>query len=281
MKPQFQPYLLYLLPFICLLLFGGVGCKSSKKVEGLKKPPSAEIPVPLETEEIRLEKKLAAMSFADSTVIKKIQILLFLNGYKPGKTDGTLKPQTEEALLNYQTEHQIPPGDRSVLTLRSLGVHLLDLEVQDIQQLLEQKGYDPGPADNIIGPMTRTAYLEFINDNGLGANGIISKEITAALLSNDPKYINQRPPDEMPATGGDAADYIAPVTTFITQITISQAKVIDVQRALMAKGYDAGSISPVQTPQFKDALFRYQVDKQLPMGGMNEETLRSLGFKED
>lgn len=280
MKLIFQAYLRFL-PLFCLLLVFIAGCKGSKKAEGLKKTPVAEAPAPPETEEALIEKKLAAMSFSDSAVVKKVQVLLYLSGYNPGKTDGLMKPQTEDALKNYQTEHQIAPGDRTALTLRALGVHFLDLEVKDMQQLLEQKGYNPGPIDNIIGPMTRTAYLEFINDNGLGINGIISKEITTALLSNDPKYINQHPPDENTPADGDIADYIAPVTTFVTQVTISQAKVIDVQRALIAKGYDTGPVSPIPTPQFKDALFRYQTDKQLPVGGMNEETLRSLGFKED
>lgn len=271
---------LSLFAVLLLLTLFMSSCSSSKKTKGKKKAvvevPAVVVP---ETEETLLQKKLAAMSFSDSTVVKKVQVLLYLNAYNPGKADGTLKPQTEEALLKYQTDHNIAPNDRSKTTLAALGAHLFDFEVQDMQRLLEQKGYDPGPIDNIIGPMTRTAYLDFLNNNGLGSYGLMSKEITTALFSDDPKYINQRPADEEIITNA-SSDVIAPVTLFVTQIKIADAKVMDVQRALQAKGYDAGAISINPSPQFKDALYRYQVDKQLPMGGMNEETLRSLGFKD-
>ncbi|QQS28109.1 MAG: hypothetical protein IPM47_14700 [Sphingobacteriales bacterium] len=230
-------------------------------------------------EEIALE-GLENMSFSDNIVIEKIQILLYLHGYKPGKTDGILKQQTEEALNSFQSDYQLMIGDRSIKTLESLGVHWFDFSVEDIQQKLFQKGYDPGPIDNIIGPMTRNAYLDFLKNNQFKQSDIINAEIKKALFSDDPKYILQTG-EGTQISEEDLSDKISQTYPFITGITISKASIRDVQQALNAKGYDAGPYTQVSTPQFKDALFQFQVDKQLPMGGMNVETLRALGFKED
>ncbi len=275
-----------LMVFLCALLLFQTSCKTTKRTAKTNKPNKTETakttPTVIETEEQKMQRLLETMSFADTAVVQKVQILLYLNGYKPGKTDGMMKPQTEEALTTFQTDKQLPTTDRSALTLGTLGVQWLSFEVKDLQAALEKKGYDPGPIDNIIGPMTRTAYLAFLHNNELNGNNIINAQITEALFSPDPKYLYQPPPEETQLNAeADQADQIAITYRFETQVTISKATVRDVQQALNAKGYDAGPYTTTPTPQFTDALQLYQTDRQLPQGGLNEETLRSLGFKED
>lgn len=46
--------------------------------------------------------------------------------------------------------------------------------VERVQQALRLQGYEPGPADGIIGPRTRAAIDELQRDNGQEADGIIS-----------------------------------------------------------------------------------------------------------
>ena len=276
-----KPLLLLLL---CLSIAIQSGCKSSKKVTQKTNKPKAEQPKPLpnveETEESIALKKLATMTFSDSAVVEKVQIMLYLNGYKPGRTDGILKQQTEEALNGFQSDKQLLIGDRSVKTLEALGVHWLDFKVEDIQQNLTQKGYDPGPIDNMIGPMTRTAYLDFLKNNHFDQTELINQEIRTALFSKDPKYIYQKE-DELQTEADNLADKISQTYIFIPIVSLSKATVRDVQQALNAKGYDAGPYTQTATPQFKDALNQYQIDKKLPLGDMNEDTLRSLGFKDE
>ena len=55
-------------------------------------------------------------------------------------------------------------------------------------------------------------------------------------------------------------------------------KIIQIQQALKAKGYNPGPIDDVFGPLTKSALIQYQKDKGLPVGNLNLETLRSLGL---
>lgn len=55
-------------------------------------------------------------------------------------------------------------------------------------------------------------------------------------------------------------------------------KIIQIQKALQAKGYNPGPIDDVFGPLTKAALIQYQKDKGLPVGNLNLETLRSLGL---
>ena len=58
---------------------------------------------------------------------------------------------------------------------------------------------------------------------------------------------------------------------------LTTEKIIQIQRALQAKGYNPGPIDDVFGPLTKAALVQYQKDKGLPVGNLNMETLQSLG----
>lgn len=54
-------------------------------------------------------------------------------------------------------------------------------EVTQIQQRLQELGYDPGTADGIFGARTQQAVIAFQQDQGLDADGIVGKNTMAAL----------------------------------------------------------------------------------------------------
>ena len=54
-------------------------------------------------------------------------------------------------------------------------------EVTQIQQRLQELGYDPGAADGIFGTRTQQAVLAFQRDYGLSADGIVGEKTLAAL----------------------------------------------------------------------------------------------------
>jgi hypothetical protein len=58
---------------------------------------------------------------------------------------------------------------------------------------------------------------------------------------------------------------------------LTSEKIIQIQKALKAKGYNPGPIDDVFGPLTKKALIQYQKDKALPVGNLNLETLKSLG----
>ncbi len=56
-------------------------------------------------------------------------------------------------------------------------------DVRQIQTILSQLGYDPGPADGMMGRRTRTAIQAFERDSGLSERGQPSREVQGALRS--------------------------------------------------------------------------------------------------
>jgi hypothetical protein len=51
----------------------------------------------------------------------------------------------------------------------------------DVQQALDQNGYDAGPADGDVGPQTRNAIAAFQQDHGLNPTGRINTPLLRAL----------------------------------------------------------------------------------------------------
>lgn len=45
-------------------------------------------------------------------------------------------------------------------------------KIRAIQEALRAKGYDPGPADNVLGPRTRQALIKYQKDNGLPVGNV-------------------------------------------------------------------------------------------------------------
>lgn len=56
-------------------------------------------------------------------------------------------------------------------------------EVQQLQSLLKQRGYDPAPIDGIFGVKTEQAVIRFQRDNGLVQDGIVGPKTWQALQS--------------------------------------------------------------------------------------------------
>jgi len=56
------------------------------------------------------------------------------------------------------------------------------------------------------------------------------------------------------------------------------ATIRQVQRALNRLGYNAGTADGIMGARTKTALAKYQKDNDLPIGGLNQPTLRKLGF---
>ena len=55
--------------------------------------------------------------------------------------------------------------------------------VEDVQSALNRAGYNPGPADGVYGPRTRTAISAYQRDNGLSVDGEPSANLLQHLLS--------------------------------------------------------------------------------------------------
>ena len=76
-----------------------------------------------------------------------------------------------------------PEPSKPVLTreLFLTNPYMRGEDVEDAQQLLTDKGYNPGSIDGIFGKKTEIATKNFQSDYGLTADGIIGKKTARAL----------------------------------------------------------------------------------------------------
>jgi len=56
-------------------------------------------------------------------------------------------------------------------------------KVYEVQQALKSRGYDPGPADNVMGPRTKEALIKFQKDNGLPVGNLNMETLRALGIS--------------------------------------------------------------------------------------------------
>lgn len=267
-RPSLHPSIGYMVGCCWLLL--ALACGHGKRSTTTRhqapktKPPVAVLPAPA-----------PLTGFADTVTVAKAQLLLNLLGYNPGKADGQMKEQTAVALTAFQSDNQLPNGDRTDTTLQKLGVPLFNFGIDSLQRQLSKKGYDPGPIDGLLGPMTRGAFKEFVRTNKLPANRL-SPETRDALFSNTYQY--DKPPADL--LQYDTANNATYTHFYAGSISIANVTVSDIRRALAARGYPTNDdTNNAVTPPLEDALYLFQQENKLPMGGFNTETLRSLGFR--
>ena len=55
------------------------------------------------------------------------------------------------------------------------------LKIKQVQQSLQVAGYDPGPADGVLGLKTRSALKKSQRDNNLSVTGSINQETLEAI----------------------------------------------------------------------------------------------------
>lgn len=100
--------------------------------------------------------------------IRQAQEALKNKGRDPGPIDGVLGPRTVAALDAYQkAEGLATTGRLDAKTMASLGIQVLPEprlradHVQELQQALADRGYDPGPVDGVMGTRTRAALRKY------------------------------------------------------------------------------------------------------------------------
>lgn len=58
--------------------------------------------------------------------------------------------------------------------------------IRDAQEMLARRGYDPGPADGVVGAKTRDAIARYMADHGLGYPGAVSAALLHHLRTGSP-----------------------------------------------------------------------------------------------
>lgn len=186
--------------------------------------------------------------------IRQIQDALKKRRYYFGPIDNIFGAQLKAALIKFQKDNGLPVGELDDQTLKVLGIYSKpkpqnsNLTIRQIQDALKKRGYNPGPVDNIFGAQTKAALIKFQKDNGLFVGKLDVETLTALGIYNKPNPRNN--------------------PFFIRQV----------QNALKERGYNPGPIDNIFGAQPKAALIKFQKANGLPVGKLDDQTLRALGI---
>jgi peptidoglycan hydrolase-like protein with peptidoglycan-binding domain len=138
-------------------------------------------------------------------------------------------------------------------------------QVETLQTLLTEQGYDPGPADGVFGSKTRRAVIAFQDDEGLIGDGIVGP-VTAGALDGAPPA-----PDDAPDEPTGSAE--------ILYLGSRGTDVVDLQRRLNDGGYKVGPSDGVFGPLTLAAVIEFQKTEDLsPDGKVGPKTRGALGI---
>lgn len=121
----------------------------------------------------------------DKRKIKEIQLLLMYKGFVPGDVDGTMGPDTRDAIKNFQQSLNLPTSGylgkktwSAIMNIRGEGAPSV---VTDIQFALRKAGFDPGVIDGTLGEKFREQIAKFQTEKGLDVTHAINPETWSKL----------------------------------------------------------------------------------------------------
>jgi len=138
-----------------------------------------------------------AQAASEATIIA-IQEGLAAMGFDPGSADGVAGSNTTRAIEAFQKEFGLAvTGEPTEALLDRINVAaaggaasperllaregLLRSYTRAVQQGLAELGFDPGPVDGAVGPLTRTAIRDYQASVGMGETGEVSKPLLASI----------------------------------------------------------------------------------------------------
>ena len=221
------------------------------------------------------DRVLVAALYADAIPYsdRNVQVLLNELGYNVGAPDGLIGPKSRAAIRSFQIDARLPTsGEPSLALFRTLQeavasqqgsqavpapapqaiVPSTDL-VGGIQGELRQRGYVvPSLNGRLDGP-TAAAIRAYQSSAGLTMTGQPSEELLSSL---------QSAPRSAAAVMQSRHD-----------------QVVALQRALNARGYDAGPEDGAIGPKVRSAIRMYQTKSRMPVTGeVTPELMAGLGI---
>jgi peptidoglycan hydrolase-like protein with peptidoglycan-binding domain len=128
--------------------------------------------------------------------VQGIQQALAEHGFDAGPADGRMGGKTERAIRAYQKKAGLPVDGKVSQSLldhikftqprieadgRKSAARKPDATVREIQTLLAERGYRPGPVDGFAGGRTADAARAYQKDSGLPETGKLDQALLDSL----------------------------------------------------------------------------------------------------
>jgi lipid-binding SYLF domain-containing protein/peptidoglycan hydrolase-like protein with peptidoglycan-binding domain len=286
--------------------------------------------------------KMHKAAATDRDHVKKAQQALKDQGMYNGAVDGIMNSQFRQALRAYQTQNQLQAtGKLDNPTMSKLGIakgkgttggtpksnttnktkqgrfESRD-EVRQVQMSLQQKGFDPGKIDGVLGPQTRKAIANFQRQQNLYASGKLDPPTTRALgvsgtegtmgvsgeqpgrekpdnvapnpdLNQTPEQPEQRldqyerqPDRDQPnpeQVQPDQEDQSNSNPNMSADMASSAEDIRQGQTELKNRGFDPGNVNGMVNSDTQKALREFQAANNLPVtGSFDARTQAALGM---
>jgi len=158
-------------------------------------------------------------------------------------------------------------------------------KVRETQTALKKQGFDPGPIDGIMGPMTMTALRNYQSHNKLEATGTLTKETENSLLggataSREKPGVQRTKPSEgttHPDKSKDMSQHPGTTTTpeslgLREKSSVSSIEdVRHIQQSLSDLGYNPGDANGMMNSQTQQAVREFQWFNNLPVTGVIDD----------
>ncbi len=161
------------------------------------------------------------------------------------------------------------------VALRGLEALKFDSQVQAAQKILIALGYDLGSAgaDGLAGSKTQAAIKQFRADMGLPSGTSVDAQLIAMLpvaLARVKSGVTMKPPAETTKA--------IPAVAASTPLAVSKDTIKNVQKSLIALGYDLGSSGAdgIAGSKTQAAIARFRTDMGLPGGTGIDATLLAM-----
>jgi lipid-binding SYLF domain-containing protein/peptidoglycan hydrolase-like protein with peptidoglycan-binding domain len=169
-------------------------------------------------------------------------------------------------------------------------------KIRQTQSALKKDGFDPGPVDGIMGPLTMTALRNFQSHNHLEVTGTITPETESMLMgtastsssnssassyrSQTQQQTDQSLNQTQPSTSQDLSQNRSTREALGVGAagTVSEPEdVRQIQQALADMQYNPGEVNGMMSSQTQQAIREFQWLNDLPVtGNLDEQTKISI-----
>lgn len=153
-------------------------------------------------------------------------------------------------------------------------------KVREAQAALKKDGFDPGPMDGVMGPMTMTALRNYQLWNHLEATGTLTAETRDSLMSGSGRTATSSLENKNQNQPYSSQDLSQNQTADQSNVT-NPREVKEAQQALSDLGYNPGDANGMMSSDTQQAIREFQWFNDLPVtGALDQQTKTEIRTQE-